>query len=482
MRKEPGGWGGDKGKRVITAAVGAAGINGLVDKDPGKGDIGSTIQSVMGGLLGNRLINGSRDDAEGSRSRSRSRGRDDGGGGGSKLAETAAGGLVAAAAKAFKDRSKSKDRGRRSYSSSSDDSRGKPRRRGKSVSDYMRQGMGALGIGGDKMKRTDSRDRGVARGGPDDHSPPRPRGGGSEGGGGNGHQNGNGNGNGNRNGVIKQPGQTMNRKHSDDSSSSSSSDSISSSEEERERKTLGRRQLITAGLASVATIHAAHSVYQSYEGRKTRRKELKEGEITPQEARKMKNKARLQDAASIGVAALGIKGAYSEWKEMKEQHHEVVEFDEKAKVRHERHQHKLDMAHEYGRTHGFGPNTHPPGQGQGPGPNSQQQDMPTNYGHGRGPANNPQNYPQYQQPQYPYPGADLPTGYYPTPPGSQSAGYYPEPGNNYGSGNGSGPTGPLRRDAPAIAHYADGNPYHTAGMPPPTPPEQQEPSPNPSRR
>ena len=68
MRKEPGGWAGPKGKRVLTAAIGAAGVNGV------GGDATGTITSVIGGLAGNRLVNGSRDD-ERSRSRSRSRAR-----------------------------------------------------------------------------------------------------------------------------------------------------------------------------------------------------------------------------------------------------------------------------------------------------------------------------------------------------------------------------------------------------------------------
>lgn len=58
--------------------------------------------------------------------------------------------------------------------------------------------------------------------------------------------------------------------------------------------------------------------------------------MSPEEARKLKNKARLQDAASVGIAALGIKGAISEWKEMEEQRHELSEFDEKRKERHEK--------------------------------------------------------------------------------------------------------------------------------------------------
>ena len=58
--------------------------------------------------------------------------------------------------------------------------------------------------------------------------------------------------------------------------------------------------------------------------------------MSPEEARKLRNKNRLQDAASIGIAALGIKGAISEWREMNEQRLECSEFDKKRKERHER--------------------------------------------------------------------------------------------------------------------------------------------------
>ena len=70
--------------------------------------------------------------------------------------------------------------------------------------------------------------------------------------------------------------------------------------------------------------------------RKVRAKEVAEGEMSPEEARKKRNRARLHNAASVGVAALGIKGAYSEWKEMKERYDEVHEFDLKRRQRHER--------------------------------------------------------------------------------------------------------------------------------------------------
>ena len=313
-RKEPGGWAGDKGKRVLTAAIGAGGIDGLVSGDnPEKKSGRHTAEAVIGGLIGNRVLNGARDKSA-DRSRSRSRARSRGGGGGGGLEGLAAGGLAAAAGKAFLDyRNRSKSRGRRSYDSD-DDSRSPPRnkKRSKSVSDYVSQGMAALGLKDDKGGRGDRRGRGYDSGYDDPYyqgSAGRLRGGGGEGGDG-----------------VK----------SDASDSDSDTSDISSSEEERRTKKMRGKEWITAGLASVATIHAAHSVYQSVENRKKRRKEVAEGKISPEEARKKKNKARLQDAASVGIAALGIKGAVSEWKEMNEQRNEIREFSHKCEERHQR--------------------------------------------------------------------------------------------------------------------------------------------------
>lgn len=395
-RKEPGGWAGPKGRRVLTAAVGAGGIDGLLNSGKKDGQGGGAldgIQAVIGGLAGNRLINGSRD-KDGSRSRSRSRGGrgdDRGGGGGGGLAALGAGGLAAAAGKMFMDRNKSTDRGGggggRRYSSDDNDYRGGRGKRSKSVSDYARQGMAAMGIG-DKGK-----DGRGSRRGYDDDSPPRgyqsrPRGGGGEGG----------------DGIRSSPG-----------SQSSSDDDESSSEEEKERKKMGHKQLITAGLASVATIHAAQSVYKSIEGRQQRMKEVAKGEMSPQEARKKKNKARLQDVAAVGIAALGIKGAYSEWKEMKEQRDEAHEFDLKRAERHaRREQRALDMQHGVAHVHG----QHDQYSSSSPSLHSQATPV----------------YPQ--SPYSPGPVSDHAAG----------VGYYGEP------------TGP---------HYSDGNPYGSGGLPPP---------------
>lgn len=404
-RKEPGGWAGPKGKRVLTAAIGAGGIDTLLQGGKKDGKSGGTMQmieSVVGGLAGNRLINGARDkDGSRSRSRSRSRGGKSEGGGG--LAGLAAGGLAAAAGKAFMDRNKSKDRGTRDRSSSEDSYRGGRgggnRNRSKSVTDYARAGMAKLGIGGNK----DGDSRGSRRGYDDDDDyVPRPRGGGGEGGDG-----------------VK----------SDIGSESSSESDVSSTEEEKERKQLGHKQLITAGLASVATIHAAQSVYKSIEGRQERRKEVAKGEMSPKEARKKKNKARMQDAAAIGIAALGIKGAYSEWKEMKEQRDEAKEFDIKRAERHARRQQRLIEAKKFGITHGYG--------------DGQEQYRASAPSLASPPGAIYPNAAPYTPSAGPYPNG---TGY-------QGGAAFPEAGGYY-----TEPAGP---------HYSDGNPYHAAGVPPP---------------
>lgn len=89
------------------------------------------------------------------------------------------------------------------------------------------------------------------------------------------------------------------------------------------------KELITAGLATVATIHAAHGVYSSMEAHEKRHRLVAEGEMSPEEARKKQTKAWIQDAAAVGIAALGIKGAFSEWKEMNEQRREIQEIEKR---------------------------------------------------------------------------------------------------------------------------------------------------------
>jgi hypothetical protein len=113
----------------------------------------------------------------------------------------------------------------------------------------------------------------------------------------------------------------------------SSSDSQSTTDMENQRKKMRGKELLTAGLAAVATIHAAHGVYSSMVASENRHKLVAEGEMTPEEARKRKSKNMLQDVAAVGIAALGIKSTFSEWKEMNEQRHEVKELENKRRKR-----------------------------------------------------------------------------------------------------------------------------------------------------
>lgn len=144
-RKTPGPWTGEKGQRIATAALGAAGIDGLVDRDPDRHSKRHIAESAIGGLVANRLANGSRSRSRGradsrspdrhrsrsrsifgrshSRGRSGSRERE---GGDHTIRNVAGAGAVLAAGKALYDRVRSKSRARkersRSRSASSEDS------------------------------------------------------------------------------------------------------------------------------------------------------------------------------------------------------------------------------------------------------------------------------------------------------------------------------------------------------------------------
>jgi len=361
VRKEPGSWSGAKGKRILTAAIGAGGIDAAADRDPEHHSKRHILEAVIGGLAGNRLINGSRSELEtggrGGRSRSRSR---------APLAALATAGLGALAGKKLLDRSRSRggdDRDddrrsrRRSLSEDSYDDR-KDRRRSKSVTDMARKGLAALGIGeaaeaGRDERRRDRRSRGgdsdddyddrrdYANSRGDPYDDPRDsrdsrRGGGES---------------------RRQKEGRRDKRVAEGKRAESDSDSLgSSSGDEKRVKKMKGKQFLTAGLATVATIHAAHNVYQSYEKREARRKAVESGKMTAEEAKKLKSKALMQDAASIGIAALGIKGAVSvsllfnslqsfqaqmlislqEWKEMREMRHEYKEFEEKKEERHKK--------------------------------------------------------------------------------------------------------------------------------------------------
>lgn len=120
------------------------------------------------------------------------------------------------------------------------------------------------------------------------------------------------------------------------SSSTSSSALGSTTDDQKKTRKLKRKKWITAGLAGVATIHAASSLYSSVEDHDKRILAVEAGELSPEEAHKKQRAARWQDAASIAIAALGIKGALSEWKEVQEQRHEHAEMMENAEERHKK--------------------------------------------------------------------------------------------------------------------------------------------------
>ncbi|BDD60258.1 hypothetical protein MPDQ_006177 [Monascus purpureus] len=110
----------------------------------------------------------------------------------------------------------------------------------------------------------------------------------------------------------------------------------SSDDEHHAMKKMYRKELITSGLAAVATIHAAHSVIKGLEARKQRKQAAEAGVISRREESKLRLKSDLKDAASIGLAALGIKGAISEWKEVDEQRERDKEFARECEERHEK--------------------------------------------------------------------------------------------------------------------------------------------------
>lgn len=166
VSKEPGAWKGEKAKRVLTAAAGAATIDAAQNPDKGGSKLG-LAESVIGGLIGNRMIHGSRkdiiEDKKTGRSRSRSRARSEGGHGGvSGLAALATAGLGAVAGKKILDnRERSRSRRRDESYDSRDESPDRHKRsRSRSVVDGARRGLAKLGIGnGPDDERDRDRDR-----------------------------------------------------------------------------------------------------------------------------------------------------------------------------------------------------------------------------------------------------------------------------------------------------------------------------------
>ncbi|CAM1507295.1 Fc.00g069360.m01.CDS01 [Cosmosporella sp. VM-42] len=341
VAKEPGGWKGEKTKRILTAAAGAAAVDSATDDKHGKLGL---AESVIGGLVGNRLLRGSKNEIEEdkstgrSRSRSRARSKSRGGGGSSGLAALATAGLSALGAKKALDHSRSRSRRDRDDSYSPSPDRRRHRSRSRSVVDKARNSLAKLGIGAGagaagidatdahrRREQDDFSERGSRRrhySDDDDYDDGYRRGGSNK----DYYED-------DRSQRSKPRNRSKGRGGRSDTSESDLGDS---DEDEKRAKRMKGKQILTTGLAAVATIHATHEVYQSMEKRNARHKAVKEGRLSPEEARKLKTKAIMQDAASVGIAAMGIKGAISELKEAKHMQKECKEFQEEKARRHAR--------------------------------------------------------------------------------------------------------------------------------------------------
>ncbi|KAM0322832.1 hypothetical protein ACHAQA_009173 [Verticillium albo-atrum] len=357
VAKEPGGWKGEKTKRIFTAAAGAAAVDAAQDRE--KGSKLGLAESVIGGLVGNRVINGSKgnieEDKKTGRSRSRSRarsrsGNDQGGSGVSGLAALATAGLGALGAKKAiehhkENRSQSRGRSADSYDSRNDD-RPRARSRSRSVVDSARKKLAKFGIGngpddrdGDRDSRRDDSlhdDRGsrrVQRRYSDDpyaddydrgYPPPRgsrdprdaPR-------------------------DVRDP-RDYPRDPRDSRDSYDDDRSYASS---RRRDRSRRRSRSSASGSDLGDSDddlktsrrmKANGVYQSMAAREARQKAVREGRLSPAEAKRLKTKAMLQDAAQIGLAGLGIKGALAQLKTAKDKTTECKHWEHQREVRHQK--------------------------------------------------------------------------------------------------------------------------------------------------
>ncbi|EEH07982.1 conserved hypothetical protein [Histoplasma capsulatum G186AR] len=316
-RKEPGSWTGEKGKRVLTAAIGAGGANKLIDGHSDKHSKRHLIETTLAGLATNRVVNGPR-----SRSRSRGRARSEGRG----AKELASAGLLAAVGKSAYDHfvSKPRTRERRSANDSDDDSspdrsrrsRGS-KKRSQSVSEYLSKGLAALGLEEGKQSSSHSNRRRERQRYNDDSDSDI--------------------------GSSDKNRSRRRRSHSRDSNSrdvgshsvsssfsslrdrgaviplsvnngndtDSESSCLSTDEEKRTHRKLRRREIATTGLPTLAAVHAGYTVVKSLK-REERKAQLRQGEIISDKARRQRTKNNLKDVASVAVAAIGIKSTVDE--------------------------------------------------------------------------------------------------------------------------------------------------------------------------
>jgi hypothetical protein len=337
---EPGGWTGEKGKRIATAALSAAGVNTFLDKDPDHKPKRHIAESVVGGLGINRIANGPIDNDEfRGRSRSvsqtipsividrvRSRSRSifhreqssdlepgtssiDTLKGVATIGGVAAIGGATVIGKSIYDRIRNKSRGRlhgsRSRSVSSDDSYVPIRRQryGKRKSGYQETRDfyahdnnydSNFSVSSDDYDRkrevkldSDGEFAGIGTG------------------------TGTGTGTGNESAAM------------------------TAAELENIHNKTRQKELMTVAFGSIATASAARGIYNTYSAARTRHRLAQEGKLNSEEARKAKRKILLQDAAAVGISALSLKSAYGEWKGVRRLNKEKHELEDR-KYRHSR--------------------------------------------------------------------------------------------------------------------------------------------------
>lgn len=113
-------------------------------------------------------------------------------------------------------------------------------------------------------------------------------------------------------------------------STSSSFSSLTSepTNDDRHASHLKHKQAALTFLAAIATINAADTIYSSVKDHQRQRAAVKTGKMTEEEAHKTRKRARLKDCAALGIAVIGVQGAWEGVQEAKEVKEERKEWDE----------------------------------------------------------------------------------------------------------------------------------------------------------
>ncbi|KAL8770338.1 MAG: hypothetical protein Q9209_003974 [Squamulea sp. 1 TL-2023] len=131
------------------------------------------------------------------------------------------------------------------------------------------------------------------------------------------------------------------RHHSRYSDSSDSSDSDNDSElwsQAQEQTSAARRKtLLYTGLATITSIGAINGLYQSTKAHQQRKKQLREGELSKNEAAELQKEHRKSDLISLGLVAVSCYNTRLGWQRMKGKHVEEQkvrdEYDKKRNIR-----------------------------------------------------------------------------------------------------------------------------------------------------